>query len=197
MLRALLVTSLVICACDKETPKDSPVPSPPASAADAPVIDAAAVVTEKSAAPSATTDAPPLPKCPSGFAANPFPAYCIKLPANYTIKTSRISPTRGSIDYETGTTTDNLMVSYDDSPIASAAKDVEAEMKFGHDKLEKKGDLPGGNKWFQGAHDDYARVVTLVKGPSLTLKCSFAYKPKQPPPHEALGACRTIVVPPM
>ncbi len=202
MLRALLATSLLVCACDKESPKDSPASPPAAPSSTAPVpvppaIDAAAVAPTSSAAPSATAEAPTPPKCPAGFAANPFPAYCIKVPASYSIRTSRISPTHGSVDYDTGSTTDNLMVSYDDSPMAAAAKDVEAEMKFGHDKLEKKGVLPGGNKWFQGAHDDYARIVTLIKGTGLTLKCSFAYKPKQPPPHDALGTCKSLVVPPM
>ena len=56
--------------------------------------------------------------------------------------------------------------------------------------------LPGGNKWFQGSHEDYERVVTLVKGPApLTLKCSFTYKPKSPPPQGAIDACKSIVVP--
>jgi hypothetical protein len=89
------------------------------------------------------------------------------------------------------------MVSYDDSALAVAAKNVESELKFGHDKLERKGDLPGGNKWFEGSHDEYKRIVTLIKGPPpLVLKCSFAYQPKKPPPKGAVDACKSIVVPP-
>jgi hypothetical protein len=88
------------------------------------------------------------------------------------------------------------MISYDESPVDSQAKDVEGEMKFGGDKLKKKGDLPGGNKWFQGSHQEFERVVTLIKGPgTLTLKCSFAYKPKSAPPKEAIDACKSIVLP--
>ncbi len=85
------------------------------------------------------------------------------------------------------------MVSYDEGSVASQAKDVEGEMKFGGDKLEKKGDLPGGNKWFLGSHLKYERLVTLVKAPGgLTLKCSFAYMPASAPPKEALDACKSI-----
>jgi hypothetical protein len=88
------------------------------------------------------------------------------------------------------------MISYDDTPIATQSKDVEGELKFGGDKLEKKGDLAGGGKWYQGSHQDFERVVTLVKGPSgLTLKCSFAYKPKSAPPAGAVDACKSIVLP--
>jgi len=73
---------------------------------------------------------------------------------------------------------------------------VTGEMKFGGDKLEKSGDLPGGGKWFQGSHQDYERVVTLVKGPSpLTLKCSFTYKPASAPVKDAIDACKSIVLP--
>jgi hypothetical protein len=81
--------------------------------------------------------------------------------------------------------------------VGSQAKDVEGEMKFGGDKIEKKGDLPGGGKWFQGSHQEFERVVTLVKGPgTLTFKCSFAYKPKSAPSKEAIDVCKSIVVPP-
>jgi hypothetical protein len=125
-----------------------------------------------------------------------MPAFCIKLPGGYSVKDARTLPNRGSLAYETGTQTDNLMISYDESSVSSQAKDVEGEMKFGGDKLEKKGDLPGGNKWFRGAHQDYERIVTLIKGPgTLTIKCSFTYKPKSPPPKEAIDACKSIVVP--
>ena len=154
-----------------------------------------------SAAPAASASAAasaavPPPKCPPGLTGNPVPAFCIKLPAGYAVKDARTAPTRGSISYDTGTQTDNLMVSYDDRSIAEQAKDIEGEMKFGGDKLEKKGDLGGGGKWFQGTHQDYARVVTLVKGPApLTLKCSFAYKPKSAPPKDAIDACKSIVPP--
>jgi hypothetical protein len=106
-----------------------------------------------------------------------------------------VAATRGSIDYQTGTTTDNLMVSYDDSSVASTAKDTESEMKFGTDKIEKKGDLPGGNKFFQGSHEDFERVVTVIKAGALTLKCSFTYQPKHAPPPDAIDACKSIVVP--
>ena len=113
----------------------------------------------------------------------------------YSVKEARIAPTRGSVDYQTGTTTDNLMVSYDDSPVAQTAKDTESEMKFGNDKLEKKGDLPGGNKFFQGSHEDFERIVTVVKAGALTLKCSFTYQPKHAPPADAIDACKSIVLP--
>jgi hypothetical protein len=136
-----------------------------------------------------------LPKCPAGLTGNAVPAYCIKLPAGYTVKQARTAPTRGSIDYDTGTTTDVLTVSYDGTSMAELAKDVEGEMKFGGDKLEKKGNLPGGNKWFQGTHAEYARIVTLVKGTDVTFKCSFAYQPKKPPPADATDACKSLVLP--
>jgi hypothetical protein len=56
--------------------------------------------------------------------------------------------------------------------------------------------LPGGGKWFRGSHEDYERVVTLLKGPApLILKCSFTYKPKSPPAKEAIEACKSIVLP--
>jgi hypothetical protein len=148
-----------------------------------------------SAAPSASVASVPLPKCPGDLTGNAVPAYCIKLPATYTVKKALTAPTRGSIDYDTGSPTDVLTVSYDGASIAELAKDVEGEMKFGGDKLEKKGNLPGGNKWFQGTHAEYARVVTLVKGPGITLKCSFAYQPKKPPPAGAADACKSLVVP--
>ena len=112
------------------------------------------------------------------------------------MKQARTTAKRGSVEYDTGTGTDNLMISYDESPLAQLSKDVESEMKFGGDKLEKKGNLPGGTKWFQGTHAEYARIVTLVKGQgSLTLKCSFAYQPKKAPPKDAVDACKSIVVP--
>jgi hypothetical protein len=174
-----------------------------ATSSAAPSANAASVVPSTSVAspPPASASASAavqvaLPKCPAGLTANAMPAYCIKLPSSYTVKEARTSPTRGSIAYDTGTPSDNLMVSYDDRPIPEQAKDVEGEMKFGGDKLEKKGDLPGGNKWFQGSHQDFARIVTLIKAPGpLTLKCSFAYKPKSAPPKEAIEACKSIVVP--
>jgi hypothetical protein len=69
-------------------------------------------------------------------------------------------------------------------------------MKFGGDKLDKKGDLPGGGKWFRGTHAEYARIVTLVKGaPPVTFKCSFAYQPKAAPPQAAIDACKSLVLP--
>jgi hypothetical protein len=190
-LAAVLPLSLL--ACDKDDAKGASG-QPSASAPAAPSASAPAAVTSASAAASAA--APP-PKCPPGLTGNPMPAFCIKVPASYSVKEPRITPTKGSIAYDTGTQTDNLMVSYDSTSIAEQAKDVESELKFGGDKLEKKGDLPGGGKWFQGSHQDYERVVTLVKGPSgLTLKCSFAYQPKNAPPKDAIDACKSIVLPP-
>jgi hypothetical protein len=186
-----------LLACDKKDANgaaaatSSAVPSASAAA----VVPSASVPSTLPASASAAVQVP-LPKCPSGLTANAVPAYCIKLPSSYTVKEARTSPTRGSIAYDTGTQSDNLMVSYDDRPIPEQAKDVEGEMKFGGDKLEKKGDLPGGNKWFQGSHQDFERIVTLTKAGPLTLKCSFAYKPKSAPPKEAIDACKSIVLPP-
>ena len=73
------------------------------------------------------------------------------------------------------------MISYDERSIAEQTKDVEGEMKFGGDKLEKKGDLPGGNKWFQGSHQDYARIISLIKGSgSLVLALFYVQTEKRP-----------------
>jgi hypothetical protein len=197
MRRALVTIGLgslfLGSACGKsEAPAaDKAVTSPSVTAP-----AAAPVAATASAAPSASAAAPPPPKCPEGLTGNAVPAYCIKLPPGYTVKEARVAPSRGNIDYATGTSTDILTVTYDATSVPSLAKDVESEMKFGHDKLEKKGNLPGGNKWFQGSHDEYARIVTLIKGPPpLTLKCSFAYQPKKPPPKLAIDACKSIVVP--
>lgn len=196
------VLVLMVTACDKEEAKATAAttaasaqpatnaPAQPAVSALVPPPLTTAAVTA-SAAPQA-----PLPKCPAGLTGNATPSFCIKLPAGYSVKDARTSAERGSIAYDTGTQTDNLMISYDESSVASQSKDVEGEMKFGGDKLEKKGDLPGGNRWFQGSHQDYERIVTLIKGPgTLTLKCSFAFKPKSAPPREAIDACKSIVVP--
>jgi hypothetical protein len=197
MQRALFTMGLLLslsCGKNEGTEKAAPAVSsaPPASAA--PATSAASAPSAPSAAP--TAEAVPLPTCPAGLTPNAFPAYCIKLPPGYTVKQSRISPKRGSIQYETGTTTDNLMVSYDDSPLAQVAKDVEGEMKFGGDKLEKRGHLPGRSKWYQGSHADYERIIAVVPGPGgLTVKCSFAYQPKKPPPKEGIEACKSIVMP--
>jgi hypothetical protein len=188
-----------LLACDKKDANGTAAATSSAapSATAAAVLPSTGAATTPPASASASTAVQvPLPKCPAGLTANAVPAYCIKLPSSYTVKEARTSPTRGSIAYDTGTPSDNLMVSYDDRPIPEQAKDVEGEMKFGGDKLEKKGDLPGGNKWFQGSHQDFERIVTLVKAPGpLTLKCSFAYKPKSAPPKEAIDACKSIVVP--
>jgi hypothetical protein len=185
---ALLVFVLPLSACDDAKPSAATAPS------SAPTPSAVTPPPSASAPPSPTSSAA-LPKCPAGLTGNAVPAYCIKLPTSYTVKEARIAPTRGSIDYQTGTTTDNLMVSYDDSPIATTAKDTESEMKFGNDKLEKKSDLPGGNKFFQGSHEDFERIVTVVKAGALTLKCSFTYQPKHAPPADAIDACKSIVIP--
>jgi hypothetical protein len=195
-----LVLLLGLVGCNKEEAKDTAAAATSASAPSASGGNAvvAPSMSAVAAPPSATASAAPVPppKCPAGLTGNAVPPFCIKLPASYTVKDARTSPTRGSIAYDTGNATDNLMVSYDDRPISEQAKDVESEMKFGGDKLEKKGDLPGGNKWYQGSHQDFERVVTLIKGPApLTLKCSFAYKPKNAPPKEALDACKSIVPP--
>jgi hypothetical protein len=204
---------MCLLSCDKEDAKGTtgsisstppsaataPSPAPTASAAPPASAGLDRAPAEPGGAPSvagAAANDVPLPTCPAGLTGNAFPAYCVKVPPTYKIKQSRISPKRGSIEYDTGTGTDNLMVTYDDNQLAQVSKDVESEMKFGGDKLEKKGNLPGGNKWFRGTHADYARVVTLFKGPgSLTLKCSFAYQPKKAPPKEAIEACKSIVIP--
>jgi hypothetical protein len=194
-----VVVVLALTACDKEDAKGAGgAPSASASASAAPAASPAPSTTAPpapSAAPSSSAAPAPLPKCPAGLTGNAVPAYCIKLPASYKVKEARTTATRGSVDYDTGSTTDILTVSYDGTSFGELAKDVESEMKFGGDKLEKKGDLPGGNKWFRGTHADYARVVTLVKAPPLTLKCSFAYQPKKAPPAEAIDACKSIVLP--
>jgi hypothetical protein len=193
-LATTVLLALCLSACDKSDPASpaaagSAAPSASGTAASPPPSASAA------ATPSASASAAPLPKCSPGFTGNAVPAFCIKIPSTYTVKDARITPTKGSIAYDTGTTTDNLMISYDSTSVADQAKDVESELKFGGDKLEKKGDLPGGSKWYQGSHQDYERVVTLIKGPQMTLKCSFAYQPKNAPPKDAIDACKSITVP--
>lgn len=195
-LLALGLLSIGVHGCDKGDDKGTAAaPSAPsASAALAPPASTPPPPT--ATATAAASASVPLPKCPSGLTGNALPAFCIKLPAGYSVKDARTTPTKGSIAYDTGTQTDNLMISYDTTSIGEQAKDVEGEMKFGGDKIEKKGDLPGGGKWYQGSHQDFERVVTLIKGTSgLTLKCSFAYKPKNAPPKDATDACKSIVVP--
>jgi hypothetical protein len=200
--RATIGLLLLLLSCSKEDAKGNSATasssSPVAATANPTAMPAPSAPSTASAAASAVAaaDAPPPPKCPAGLTGNAVPVYCIKVPPNYTVKQARTSPKRGSVEYDTGTSTDNLMISYDETPIAQLSKDVESEMKFGGDKLEKKGDLPGGNKWFQGAHAEYARIVTLFKGQGpLTLKCSFAYQAKKAPPKQAIDACKSIVVP--
>ena len=193
---AASVLALCLFACGKEEAK--PAESAPEASAPAATTppEAAAPPSEPSAAASASAPSVPLPKCPTGLTGNAVPAFCIKLPGEYKVKDARTSADHGSIAYDTGTTTDIFSIAYDATPLAQEAKDVEGEMKFGGDKLEKKGDLPGGGKWFKGSHADFARVVTLVKGPSgLTLKCSFAYQPKKAPSQIAIDACKSIVLP--
>jgi hypothetical protein len=189
---------IVLAGCDKEEAKGVAATASAAASAIASAVtmpsSTAPAPTAPSAAPSASASVP-LPKCPAGLTGNAVPPYCIKLPAGYTVKQARTAPTRGSIDYDTGTTTDVLTVSYDGTSMGELSKDVEGEMKFGGDKLEKKGNLPGGNKWFQGTHAEYARIVTLVKGTDVTFKCSFAYQPKKPPPAGATDACKSLVLP--
>jgi hypothetical protein len=193
MKRALVTIGLLLqLSCSKDEAKETA----PSASAPAPPPPAASPTPSAPPSASAAADAPPPPKCPAGLTGNPFPAYCIKLPAGYAVKQTKTTPTRGFVEYDTGTTTDIMSVSFDDGKLAQVGKDVESEMKFGGDKLEKKGDLPGGNKWYQGTHADFARVITLFKGQgNLTLKCSFTYQPKKPPPKGAIDVCKSIVVP--
>jgi hypothetical protein len=192
-IRSFALLTLVLLACDKDKEESKGVPEaapPPSSAA------ASAGSTPVASASAAASAAVPPPKCAAGLTGNAVPPFCIKLPASYAVKDARISPMKGSIAYDTGTQTDNLLISYDDTPIAQQAKDVEGELKFGGDKLEKKGDLPNGGKWYQGSHQDYERIVSLVKGPgTFIFKCSFAYKPTNAPPAGATDACKSIVPP--
>jgi hypothetical protein len=194
LIPRVVIGILVLSACDKEEAKGV-ADAAPAESASASAAPSATPAPAPSAPPSASAASAPLPKCASGFTGNAVPPFCIKLPASYKLKEARSAPTRGAVDYDTGTTTDILGVTYDDTPLAAVAKDVESEMKFGGDKLEKKGDLPGGGKWFRGTHAEYARVVSLVKAAPFTLKCSFAYQPKKAPPQEAIDACKTVAVP--
>lgn len=193
LIPSLALVLLGLLACDKDDSKAAPEAAAPSPAAPASAAPSASSAPSASAAASASV---PPPKCAAGLTGNPVPAFCIKLPSSYKVKDARISPTKGSIAYDTGTQTDNLLISYDDTPIPQQAKDVEGELKFGGDKIEKKGDLPNGGKWYQGSHQDFERIVSLVKGPSgLTLKCSFAYKPASAPPAGATDACKSIVPP--
>jgi hypothetical protein len=189
-----LLLALPLVACGKEEPQDT-APRASASASASAAVPSTPPAPPPSAGPSASAPSVPPPKCPAGLTGNAVPPYCIKLPTGYTVKQARTTAKRGSIDYDTGTTTDVLTVSYDDTAMAGLAKDVEGEMKFGGDKLEKKGDLPGGNKWFQGTHAEYSHIVTLIKGTGMTFKCSFAYQPKKPPPAGAVDACKSLVLP--
>jgi len=192
-LLALALLSVSSGACDNASSGGAA----PAASASTTASALPATPPPTASTPASSPEAgPPAPKCPPGLTGNPVPAFCIKLPSIYTVKDARIAPDKGSIAYDTGTATDNLMISYDGTAITQLVKDVTGEMKFGGDKLEKSGDLPGGGKWFQGAHQDYERVVTLVKGPSpLTLKCSFTYKPASAPVKDAIAACKSIVLP--
>src|SRR5580704_7943396 len=143
--------ALCLLACDKSDPASTADASPAMPSASAPAAAPPPSASAATAPSASAASAAPAPKCSPGFTGNALPAYCIKIPATYT-----------------------LMVSYDTTSLAEQAKDVESELKFGGDKLEKKGDLPGGNKWFQGSHQDYARIIALIKGSgSLVLKCSF------------------------
>jgi hypothetical protein len=194
-LALLPLALLLVPACDNASPSGAAPAASAATSASAPAATTPPAAAAAAASASAAAGPPP-PKCPPGLTGNPVPAFCIKLPSSYSVKDARVTPAKGSIAYDTGTASDNLMVSYDDTAITQLVKDVTGEMKFGGDKLEKSGDLPGGGKWFQGAHQDYERVVTLIKGPSsLTLKCSFTYKPASAPVKDAIEACKSIVLP--
>jgi len=195
-----LSLTLLLLACDqKEGGSAASDAGPAVASASAPIAPPPS--SPPPAVPSALVNAavpPAPPNCPAGLTGNPRPPYCIKLPPGYTVREAELAATRGHVDYATGTTTDHLTVTYDSTPIAELSKQVEGEMKFGSDKLEKKGDLPGGNKWFQGSHAEYEHIVTLtqVKGPpAITLKCSFAYQPKKPPSREAIETCKSLVLP--
>ncbi|MBK7585795.1 MAG: hypothetical protein IPI67_37110 [Myxococcales bacterium] len=195
-MRLALVATWLICVplfgCDDEKPKAA---APTATATVTPAATAAAPKPSATAAPSASAAAD-LPKCPAGLTGNALPEYCIKLPGGYAVKDARTLPERGSISYETGSPTESLMISYDSKSVAEQSKEAESEMKFGGDKISKQGNLPGGGKWYEGTHQEYSRLLTVVKGkPPLSLKCSFTFKTKSPPAKEALDVCRSIVLP--
>ncbi len=193
LLPALLST---LFACDDPKSSGGAASSASASATATTPPSATASSTAAASATASASAAVPLPKCPAGLTGNGFPAYCIKLPATYKVKEARTSPKKGTIEYDTGNGVDNLTITFDETSVAELVKQTEGEMKFGGDKLDKKGDLPGGNKFFEGTHADYSRIVTLFKAAApLSLKCSFAYKPKAAPPKEAIDACKSIVVP--
>lgn len=198
-MRQTLVTLCILpalFACDDPKSSGGAASSATASAS-APATASAAPVTSAAASATASASAAvPLPKCPPGLTGNGFPAYCIKLPATYKVKEARVTPKKGTIEYDTGNSVDNLTITFDETSVAELVKQTEGEMKFGGDKLDKKGDLPGGNKFFEGKHADYSRIVTLFKAAApLSLKCSFAYKPAVLPPKDAIEACKSIVVP--
>jgi len=67
---------------------------------------------------------------PAGLTGNPVPAFCIKLPSSYHVKDARLTPEKDRFAYDTGTVTDNLMISYDSTSIAQQTTDVTGEMKF-------------------------------------------------------------------
>ncbi len=201
-MRQTLVTLCILpalFACDD--PKSSGGAASSATASASAPATATATGSAASAAPTASATASasaavPLPKCPPGLTGNGFPAYCIKLPATYKVKEARVTPKKGTIEYDTGNSVDNLTITFEETSVAELAKQAEGEMKFGGDKLDKKGDLPSGNKFFEGKHADYSRIVTLIKAAApLSLKCSFAYKPAVMPPKDAIEACKSIVVP--
>jgi len=190
----LALLSLLVVACDDNEKKGG---AASASATAAP--PSAAPIASATAAPAPSpvlSSATPPPKCADGFTGIPVPAFCIKLPASYRIKEARVTPKKGTIEYDTGNATDNLTITYDETSLKELVSQTEGEMKFGGDKVTKKGDLPKGNKFFEGTHADYVRIVTLVQAaPPLTIKCSFAYKPAAAPSKEAIDACRSIVLP--
>jgi hypothetical protein len=196
-LLALALLSIAAPGCDKADDKGAAAaPSAPSASAAIGTPPPPASTAPAAATSAVASASVPLPKCPPGLTGNAVPAFCVKLPSSYSVKDARTTPTKGSIAYDTGNQTDNLMISYDTTPIAEQIKDVEGELKFGGDKIKNKGDLPPGGKWYLGSHQEYERVVSLVKGPAgLTLKCSFAYKPASAPPKDAVDACKSIVVP--
>lgn len=190
------LAALALFACDdakSSAPATPPTPSATPAAPEPKAEPKPSAAPAPTAAASAAADAP---KCPPGMTGNALPAYCIKLPAGFAVKDARTLPERGSIAYDTGIDGVSLLISYDSTSFAEQTKDAESELKFGGDKIAKQGVLPGGGKWYEGAHQEYSRVLTVVKGkPPVSLKCSFTYKTKSPPAKDAIDVCRTLAAP--
>jgi hypothetical protein len=105
------LAAVPLVACDKDDGKgagSAVAPSASAAAVATPPPSASASAASASASAMAQT---PLPKCPTGLTGNALPVFCMKLPSSYKVKDARTLPDKGSISYDTGTTTDNLMIS--------------------------------------------------------------------------------------